>query len=86
MAQTRACAKALRNVLAWVVVLAGYAPTPAEEMESGEQMDDAGAVSLAWQTPMRRKSEDCSRPPYGEGVRFDDQKAMDALSWRKSAA
>jgi hypothetical protein len=34
MAQTRACAKALRNVLAWVVVLAGYSPTPAEEMDS----------------------------------------------------
>jgi len=33
MAQTRACAKTLRNVLAWVVVLAGYKPTPAEEME-----------------------------------------------------
>ena len=33
MAQTRAGAKALRNALAWVVVLAGYAPTPAEEME-----------------------------------------------------
>lgn len=33
MAQTRACAKALRNVLAWVVVLAGYQPTPAEEMD-----------------------------------------------------
>ena len=33
MAQTRACAKALRNVLAWVVVLAGYRPTPAEEMQ-----------------------------------------------------
>jgi hypothetical protein len=32
MAQTRACAKALRNVLAWVVVLAGYKPTPAEEI------------------------------------------------------
>jgi hypothetical protein len=32
MAQTRACAKALRNVLAWVVVLAGYRPTPAEEV------------------------------------------------------
>jgi hypothetical protein len=32
MAQTRACAKALRNVYAWVVVLANYAPTPAEEM------------------------------------------------------
>lgn len=34
MAQTRAQAKALRNVLAWVVVMAGYAPTPAEEMDS----------------------------------------------------
>lgn len=33
MAQTRAQAKALRNVLAWVVVMAGYAPTPAEEMD-----------------------------------------------------
>ena len=33
MAQTRACAKALRNVFSWVVVLAGYAPTPAEEMD-----------------------------------------------------
>jgi hypothetical protein len=32
MAQTRACAKALRQVLAWVAVLAGYRPTPAEEM------------------------------------------------------
>ena len=32
MAQTRACAKVLRNVLSWVVVLAGYRPTPAEEM------------------------------------------------------
>ena len=32
MAQTRACSKALSNVLRWVVVLAGYEPTPAEEM------------------------------------------------------
>lgn len=32
MAQTRACAKCLRNVLAWVAVLAGYEATPAEEM------------------------------------------------------
>jgi hypothetical protein len=32
MAQTRACAKSLRNVLSWVVVLAGYMPTPAEEL------------------------------------------------------
>jgi hypothetical protein len=33
MAQTRASAKALRNVLSWVVVLAGYRSTPAEELD-----------------------------------------------------
>lgn len=37
MAQTRACAKALRNVLAWVVVLAGFKPTVAEEMTGDEE-------------------------------------------------
>ena len=37
MAQTRACAKALRNVLAWIVVLAGYEATPAEEANNIEQ-------------------------------------------------
>jgi len=37
MAQTRACAKALRNVLGWIVVLAGYEATPLEEMTGDEQ-------------------------------------------------
>lgn len=37
MSQTRASAKAFRNVLAWIVVLAGYKPTPAEEMTSTEE-------------------------------------------------
>src|SRR5437867_8261825 len=32
MAQTRATARALRHVLAWLVVMAGYEATPAEEM------------------------------------------------------
>jgi hypothetical protein len=32
MAQTRALSKAFRNVLSWIVVLAGYNATPAEEM------------------------------------------------------
>ena len=42
MAQTRACAKAFRNVLAWIVVLAGYKPTPAEEMiDQGEETKKA---------------------------------------------
>jgi len=33
MAQTRAQGKALRSVFAWVAVLAGYSPTPLEEMD-----------------------------------------------------
>lgn len=37
MAQTRACAKALRNCLGWVAVLAGYEATPAEEMSGVSQ-------------------------------------------------
>ena len=36
MSQTRAGAKALRNVLAWVAVFAGYKPTPAEEIIESE--------------------------------------------------
>ena len=38
MAQTRAGAKALRNALAWVVVLAGYRPTPAEEISEAREV------------------------------------------------
>jgi len=43
MAQTRACGKAFRNVLAWVVVLAGYKPTPAEEMTGNEHSGDSSS-------------------------------------------
>ena len=32
MAQTRAESRAFKQVLSWVVILAGYSPTPAEEM------------------------------------------------------
>ena len=42
MAQTRACAKACRNKLAWVVALAGYRPTPAEEMRTASGQEIAG--------------------------------------------
>lgn len=35
MAQTRAMSRALRGVLSWVLVLAGYSPTPADEMPPG---------------------------------------------------
>lgn len=45
MAQTRAQAKALRSILSWVVVLAGYAPTPAEEMDGNESGNGSRAIA-----------------------------------------
>jgi hypothetical protein len=38
MAQTRASSKALRQAFAWVAVLAGYAATPAEEMDGVKEV------------------------------------------------
>jgi hypothetical protein len=59
MAQTRAGAKALRNALAWVVVLAGYSPTPAEELPEADVVsqrpvaEDAVVVEAPSQTAER---------------------------------
>jgi hypothetical protein len=43
MAQTRAEAKALKGVFSWFVVLAGYKPTPAEELTGHEDFDRGGS-------------------------------------------
>jgi hypothetical protein len=51
MAQTRAAAKCLRNVLSFVPILAGFSDTPAEEM-----IDD-GARALAAGSPRRRATK-----------------------------
>lgn len=48
MAQTRAVSKAFRNVLSWIVVLAGYEPTPYEEMP---QTPDRAPKSATEQPP-----------------------------------
>lgn len=37
MAQTRAISKTLRSIFSWIMVLAGYDPTPAEEMDGIHQ-------------------------------------------------
>lgn len=42
MAQTRAQVKALRSIFSWVVVMAGYQPTPAEELTGNEFGEDQG--------------------------------------------
>lgn len=51
MAQTRAIAKALSNVLRWVPVLAGYKGTPAEEM--------SGATAEAREPDTAQHAPDC---------------------------
>lgn len=58
MAQTRASSKALRQVLAWVVVLAGFKPTPAEEMDviAGEIEPEEADSHFAF------RCDECHRP------------------------
>jgi len=71
MAQTRACAKSLRNVLAWVVVLAGYAPTPAEEMD--------GTETPAMCSPRRKteiKAGNHNDPAAHPTISFQQQKEL----------
>lgn len=61
MAQTRASSKALRNVFAWVVVLAGYKPTPAEEMDGVKPHKEAAEVKL------ERKEGVIAKPLFSGG-------------------
>ena len=75
MAQTRACGKALSNLFKWVVVLAGYKPTPAEEMigrMDGEQNssvppdyepEPASAFSSQPSSPQPKAT---AQPPTGQ--------------------
>lgn len=61
MAQTRAGAKALRNVLAWVAVLAGFKPTPAEEMQEVFPVKDEKAEAKEWAKKTFPRCEECGQ-------------------------
>lgn len=63
MAQTRAMAKAYRSVLAYVAELAGYAPTPAEEMVR----EPAPAQPAARRAPARTR-EAASPASFGPQI------------------
>jgi hypothetical protein len=68
MAQTRAEAKALKQVFSWVVVLAGYKATPAEEMTGNElegEPQDIGRGKPQVQQPSR--TSDKKTQPQGNG-------------------
>lgn len=76
MAQTRACAKCLRNVLAWVVVLAGYKPTPAEEMQQ--------QTSAVENTGIRRSERKPVKPVRANGDAADFHSLPDWKSQRRA--
>lgn len=88
MSQTRAGAKAFRNRLAWVVVLAGYRPTPAEEIADmiTEKQSDAGHYCGVHKTAFFKKGKMKSYAhPIGDTGEwcheaFDDQKSPTELS------
>ena len=67
MAQTRAAGKVLRLLLGWIVTLAGYEPTPAEEMVIEDQAPDrgnaGGAQQQAQSQPQRREESESSVLP-----------------------
>jgi hypothetical protein len=71
MAQTRACAKAMRNVLAWVVVLAGYKPTPAEEMTE--------ATNGSYVNSPQRKSQPVASNGNGKASKIVTQPQVNRL-------
>ena len=51
MAQTRAIGKAYRNVIGWVMKLAGYEATPSEEMAKMGEVSTAPAREAAPEEP-----------------------------------
>jgi len=69
MAQTRAVSKALRTKLSFIAVLAGYEPTPAEEMDGVELKPE---ISQAQAKP---KTE--PKPEEKEGGEFNEFAAYD---------
>lgn len=61
MAATRATGKAFRLSFSWIMALAGYEPTPAEEMDDLSENPAARAVAPQW--PARGVAAPHSAPP-----------------------
>lgn len=72
MAQTRACSKAFRMAISWVVVLAGYDPTPSEEM-------DRDAARKPTRTSVKPKASTGDSPYYTN----DEQCDLHGIPWRE---
>ena len=73
MAQTRAEAKALKSVFGWVVVLAGYRPTPAEELTGHEDFD--GGQGRQSKPPVIQPTRASEKKPEPQGQQRTTQTA-----------
>jgi hypothetical protein len=64
MAQTRAQAKALKGPFSWIIAMAGYAPTPAEELTGRERtVETPRTEAPAVQMPREREEPVSDAPP-----------------------
>lgn len=82
MAQTRATSRALRSVLAFVMVLAGYSPTPAEEMPhepSGDASEGSGAAVNSRRAESRNEPATVQNVGNHDAARSSTQKQREKL-------
>ena len=79
MAQTRACAKALRNILGFVPVLAGYEATPSEEMIQTGSQEAADAVAERKLAEAKQRGK--SAPISGNGTPDASKGEVTIVAW-----
>jgi ssDNA-binding Zn-finger/Zn-ribbon topoisomerase 1 len=78
MSQTRACAKALRNVFAYVMVMAGLCGTPAEEMPSQGNHGLPDALCYECGNGVSAKRSVKTKRKYGKPLCLDCEKKEQA--------
>lgn len=84
MAQTRAGGKAFRNAFAWVVVLAGYKPTPAEELPDAQVIDNSRADEETAMPPTSNRAQTKPAPQNKGAAVLDKMKKGNGNSGAKA--
>lgn len=82
MAQTRATSKALSGPLRWVMKLAGYEPTPAEEMPGDAAEPVNGAITIAEAQALVQRARDVGMK-FGEVRRALEKAGVENASTMK---
>jgi hypothetical protein len=83
MAQTRATGKACRLAFSWIIKLAGYEATPAEEMPQGETPQEQPSVPQGnaphtHNPHTQQKRDACPAIPRGAPINADQHKRLEA--------